>query len=671
MSFKRIATLNVQTIYASDGKEKFAWKSFVKEANKEPNKEFQLPKIAYQYDTDHFLYLTARMISGMEKWGHNGNYDAFPWEEIKKAANTAIGKGFYIEHKEDSEEDAKGIILDVFPNDEEQYLVALCCIDKEEFPEFIQQLLDGTYNQVSMSCLANECECSLCGNVAHSFDELCEHMNSNLPMLYLKGKKDDKGNDIYEINRDICFTGLSSVAVPADKDAFVFDIKAAKKKQSKIKEELAIYHRSVQAGKMKEFKMACEEQFKALDTVSLLNKLQNCATAITNQVVDQQAGTEIINGPLQGILRQLMELQIGLTVLDLNKLTPSVDNTLAVKGEPETEVAEVTTNAEEKDGEGHLLTEDDSDVVNLDKEIDSMLEEPTKGISKLLKNKYFKNEDELESIIKSYMVGAEVLDSDSDGIIVKVLEEDGKHTYKIYLLGNSGPSEAIKVERVEELDSQEANFDKEIESYDNWSYTPFSSTASSNKQAIIDALNKSGIAGSISSHGNISNNNYKVYEDNDGNLIVTVYTRGKNIAENIISLVEPFGYKAIKEDNDILETTVTFEKQSFSSTAKQENKMIKVIKSGTWAIPETQREVEDLQELLLNPIKAEEAEDLIYDLVGDDDLFDAIDAQIEKNPETDVRPIIIDRLRELLDPEEYEQSMNEEIHKMLVDLVNK
>ena len=380
MPFKRVATLNVQTIYASDGKEKFAWKSFVKEANKEPNKEFKLPKIAYQYDTDHFLYLTARMISGMEKWGHNGNYDAFPWEEIKKAANTAIGKGFYIEHKEDSEEDAKGIILDVFPNDEDQYLVALCCIDKEEFPEFINQLLDGTYNQVSMSCLANECECSFCHNVAHSFDELCQHQNPNLPMCYLKGKKDDQGNDIYEINRDICFTGLSSVSVPADKDAFVFDIKASKNKQNKTKEELVKYQNIKQAAKMKEFRTACEEEFKALDTVALLNKLQNCATAITNQVVDQQTGAEVINGPLQGILKELMELQIGLTILDLNKLaTPveTVEDVMKPKLE-EIQVPNTTKEIVENNQEPLTIIEDDSESfgeeVNLDKEIDSYLD---------------------------------------------------------------------------------------------------------------------------------------------------------------------------------------------------------------------------------------------------------------------------------------------------------
>lgn len=578
MSFKRIAHLDIKQVYATDENGKFQWRNFVKQANENPSQDRTdfLPKDAYKYDTNHFLFLTARAISGGEKWGHNGNYDYFPWEEIKKALPTYPGCGFYIEHKEDSEEDAKGIVLDAFANDEEEYAVCLCAIDKDEYPEFCQQILDGTYNQVSMSCLANECECSECGNVAHSFDELCQHMNPNMPITYMKGKVNDKGEDIYEINRDLCFSGLSAVAVPADKDAFVFDIKASKKKENKLQAELVKYQNIKQAAKMKEFRTACEEEFKALDTVALLNKLQNCATAITNQVVDQQSGTEIINGPLQGILRQLMELQIGLTVLDLNKLAqPAVDNTVAVEGEPETEMPEITTNAEEefKLGEGHILTYKDlkdqynEEEVNFDKEIDSMLEEPTKGISKLLKNRHFKNEDELESIIKSHMVDAEFLDSDSDGIIVKVLEEDGKHTYKIYLLGNGGPSEAIKVERVEELDSQEANFDKEIESYDNWSYTPFSSTASSNKQAIIDALNKSGIAGSISSHGNISNNNYKVYEDNDGNLIVTIYTRGKNITENIISLVEPFGYKAIKEDTDILETTITFEKQPFSSTA--------------------------------------------------------------------------------------------------------
>lgn len=233
MPFKKIATLDIKSVYATNSDGKFQWRSFVKQANEDPSAdraEF-LPSDAYKYDTDHFLFLTARAISGMEKHGHNGNYDAFPWEEIKKALHTYPGVGFYIEHKEDSEEDAKGIVLDAIADEENEYVICLCAIDKQESADLCEKILDGTYNQVSMSCLANECECSECHNVAHSFDELCQHMNPNMPVTYMKGKVGSNGEDIYEINRDICFTGLSAVAVPADKDAFVFDIKASKKKK--------------------------------------------------------------------------------------------------------------------------------------------------------------------------------------------------------------------------------------------------------------------------------------------------------------------------------------------------------------------------------------------------------------------------------------------------------
>ena len=443
MAFKRVAHLDIKQVYATDENGKFQWRSFVKQANDNPSQDRTdfLPKDAYKYDTNHFLFLTARAISGGEKWGHNGNYDYFPWEEIKKALPTYPGCGFYIEHKEDSEEDAKGIVLDAFANDEEEYAVCLCAIDKDEYPEFCQQILDGTYNQVSMSCLANECECSECGNVAHSFDELCQHMNPNMPVTYMKGKTNDKGEDIYEINRDLCFSGLSAVAVPADKDAFVFDIKASKKKENKLQAELVKYQNIKQAAKMKEFKTACEEQFKSLDTIALLNKLQNCATAITNQVVDQQNDVNILNTPLQGILRQLMELQIGLTVLDLNKLAaPSVDNTVAVKGEPNTDVAEVTTNVEEKDGEGYLLTKDDLEEANFDKEIDSYDNWSYTPFSSTATKKqagvyFLKNNKELQDFLNLH--GEEINDikikNDGNGYRVYFENEYGRFHDDVYV----------------------------------------------------------------------------------------------------------------------------------------------------------------------------------------------------------------------------------------------
>lgn len=461
MPFKRIATLDIKQVYATDENGKFQWRSFVKQANDNPSQDRTdfLPKDAYKYDTNHFLFLTARAISGGEKWGHNGNYDYFPWEEIKKALPTYPGCGFYIEHKEDSEEDAKGIVLDAFANDEEEYAVCLCAIDKDEYPEFCQQILDGTYNQVSMSCLANECECSECGNVAHSFDELCQHMNPNMPVTYMKGKTNDKGEDIYEINRDLCFSGLSAVAVPADKDAFVFDIKASKKKENKLQAELVKYQNIKQAAKMKEFRTACEEEFKALDTVALLNKLQTCANAITNQVMDNSTGgRDIINAPLQGILKELMELQIGLTVLDLNKLN-----------QPKEEVVE------EKADNGTLLTVDElkEPEVNLDKEIDSMLKQAEGNfrvyiykVPETTKYEYVKKFNSIDDA-KTFL-----LNFNKEGYSFAV--SDGKST----LGGGKLP---INNEQLDILLNDSVNLDKEIDSYldgDNWSYTPFSSTAS-------------------------------------------------------------------------------------------------------------------------------------------------------------------------------------------------
>ena len=357
MAFKKVATLDVKSVYATDSNGVFDWRSFVKQANEEPSKVMELPVTAYKYDTDHFVYITARMISGMERWGHNGNYDAFPWEEIKKAMNTAIGKGFYIEHKEDSDEDAKGIILDVFPNNEEEYLTALCAISKDQYPEFCQQLINGIYNQVSMSCLAEECECSLCHNVAHTFDELCEHMNSNMPITFMKGKVDELGNDVYEINRNLSFTGLSAVEVPADKDAFIFDIKASKKKENTAQQEFLKYTAIKKASKMKELKTACEEEFNKLDKFELLNRMQLVLADISSNAVFRNENF-LLDDKLSDILEQMIQLQVGLNLLNLSEVQqnnpPVIEKEVIVEEPKNKEVA---------------LQEE----VNLDREIDSYL----------------------------------------------------------------------------------------------------------------------------------------------------------------------------------------------------------------------------------------------------------------------------------------------------------
>lgn len=74
---------------------------------------------------------------------------------------------------------------------------------------------------------------------------------------------------------------------------------------------------------------------------------------------------------------------------------------------------------------------------------------------KLLKNKWFKDADDLENTINSFVAGGKVLEDDADGFTIEALEEDGKHTYKVYLIGKGGSSEEVRVEKVEELTAQE------------------------------------------------------------------------------------------------------------------------------------------------------------------------------------------------------------------------
>lgn len=91
--------------------------------------------------------------------------------------------------------------------------------------------------------------------------------------------------------------------------------------------------------------------------------------------------------------------------------------------------------------------------------------------NKLLQNKTFKDADDLENTIKSFVAGGKVLEDDADGFTIEALEEDGKHTYKVYLIGNGGPSEEVRVEKVEELTAQEEKpvekkADQELKQFD-------------------------------------------------------------------------------------------------------------------------------------------------------------------------------------------------------------
>ena len=71
------------------------------------------------------------------------------------------------------------------------------------------------------------------------------------------------------------------------------------------------------------------------------------------------------------------------------------------------------------------------------------------------------------------------------------------------------------------------------------------------------------------------------------------------------------------------------------------------VTEGTWSIPDTPEKVRELKDLMSKELPADEAQDKIYGILGDDELFDDIAEMEEKDPKADVRGMIVRRLDDL------------------------
>ncbi len=70
---------------------------------------------------------------------------------------------------------------------------------------------------------------------------------------------------------------------------------------------------------------------------------------------------------------------------------------------------------------------------------------------------------------------------------------------------------------------------------------------------------------------------------------------------------------------------------------------------GVWALPQTVKQAKELQKLVAKPLSPKVATDKLYNLLGDDDLFDLIESEKEKfGNNCDVRILVESSLREFL-----------------------
>jgi hypothetical protein len=139
------------------------------------------------------------------------------------------------------------------------------------------------------------------------------------------------------------------------------------------------------------------------------------------------------------------------------------------------------------------------------------------------------------------------------------------------------------------------------------------------------------------------------------------------------TLMDNFDVESMRERfvrktyNDATDTALPIVQKAYNM--KKSNKFAQQFESwatnvaeGTWATPEGEEQVSELIDLLMEPlivgVDATNATSALYNLIGNDVLFDRLGDLAEQDPEADARDVVMDWVQENM-PEIYGKVMNE------------
>lgn len=108
----------------------------------------------------------------------NSNGDIFPEEELVKAYKKWIGRPLCIDHKSSSVDHVRGFIVDTYYDRNLKRVIALCALDKFNYPDLARKISTGYSNSVSMGTAVERAICYDCGTVAKTEQDFCQHMRS-------------------------------------------------------------------------------------------------------------------------------------------------------------------------------------------------------------------------------------------------------------------------------------------------------------------------------------------------------------------------------------------------------------------------------------------------------------------------------------------------------------
>ena len=146
----------------------------------------------------------------------NANGDSFPENQLKIAYKKWIGKPLCKDHQSSSVDGIRGIILDTYWDDKHKRIIALCALDKVNYPDLATKVAIGTAHDCSMGCGVGKAICFNCGNVATTEDEYSNCIRTR--------------STNSEINTELNPIELSLVVNGADTNAKILEVLAAAEK---------------------------------------------------------------------------------------------------------------------------------------------------------------------------------------------------------------------------------------------------------------------------------------------------------------------------------------------------------------------------------------------------------------------------------------------------------
>ena len=145
----------------------------------------------------------------------NNNGDIFPEAELISAHAQWRGKPLCVDHRSNSVDAIRGVVLDTYYDFKSKRVIALCALDKVSYPDLARKVSTGYSTSVSMGTIVEKAICGVdtCNKVARSEKDFCDHMRT----------KHADG----EINCQLKPIELSIVVNPADPSAKIRTIFAS------------------------------------------------------------------------------------------------------------------------------------------------------------------------------------------------------------------------------------------------------------------------------------------------------------------------------------------------------------------------------------------------------------------------------------------------------------